>query len=66
MDNRHGLIVATDARAPGYDAERDAALEMFRTSEPRERRRTLGAEKGCAAEPRTARATPLNRPFEPF
>ena len=28
MDNRHGLIVATDVRAPGYDAERDAAVPM--------------------------------------
>lgn len=46
MDNRHGLIVATDVRAPGYDAERDAALEMLTTLEPRARRRTLGADKG--------------------
>jgi len=45
MDNRHGLIVATDVRAPGYDAERDAAVEMVTTLEPRARRRTLGADK---------------------
>ncbi len=40
MDHRHGLIVATDVRAPGYDAERDAAVEMLTTREPRTRRRT--------------------------
>ncbi len=46
MDNRHGLIVATDVRASGYEAERDAAVEMLTTLEPRVRRRTLGADKG--------------------
>ena len=46
MDNRHGLIVATDVRAPGYEAERDAAVAMLRTLPPRQRRRTLGADKG--------------------
>ena len=46
MDNRHGLIVATDVRAPGYDRERDAALEMLTTLDPRARRRTLGADNG--------------------
>jgi len=46
MDNRHGLIVATDVRPPAYDAERDAAVEMLTTLEPRVRRRTLGADKG--------------------
>ena len=46
MDNRHGLIVATDVRPPGYEAERDAAVEMLTTLEPRTRRRTLGADKG--------------------
>jgi hypothetical protein len=46
MDNRHGLIVATDVRAPGYDSERDAALEMLTMLPPRARRRTLGADKG--------------------
>src|SRR5215213_10240682 len=45
MDNRHGLVVATDVRPPGYDAERDAALEMLTTLEARGRRRTLGADK---------------------
>ena len=35
MDNRHGLIVATDVRAPGYMAECEAALEMLTTLEPR-------------------------------
>ena len=46
MDNRHGLIVATDARAPGYTAECDAAVEMLTHLEPRTRRRTLGADNG--------------------
>jgi len=46
MDNRHGLIVATDVRSPAYEAERDAAVEMLTTLEPRARRRTLGADKG--------------------
>lgn len=45
MDNRHGLIVATDVRSPAYDAERDAAVELLTTLEPRARRRTLGADK---------------------
>jgi hypothetical protein len=46
MDNRHGLIVATDVRPPAYEAERAAAVEMLTTLEPRVRRRTLGADKG--------------------
>lgn len=59
MDNRHGLIVATDVRPPGYEAERDAGVEMVTTIEPptrgasgmssmsgTTRRRTLGADKG--------------------
>ena len=46
MDNRHGLIVATDVRPPAYEAECDAAVEMFTTLEPRVGRRTLGADKG--------------------
>jgi transposase len=46
MDNRHGLVVATDVRPPAYEAERDAAVEMLTTLESRSRRRTLGADKG--------------------
>ncbi len=46
MDNRHGLIVATDVRAPGYEAECDAAVDMLTTLPPRARRRTLGADNG--------------------
>ena len=46
MDNRHGLIVATDVRAPAYDAERDAGVELLTTLEPRARRRTIGGDKG--------------------
>jgi transposase len=45
MDNRHGLIVSTDVRAPGYTAEREAGVEMLTTLEPRARRRTVGADK---------------------
>ena len=47
MDNRHGLIVATDVRPPGgTTAEREAGLEMLTTLEPPARRRTLGGDKG--------------------
>jgi transposase len=46
MENRHGLIVQTDVRAPGYHAERDAALEMLTCLEPSRHRRTVGADKG--------------------
>jgi len=46
MENRNGLIVQTDVRAPGGHAECDAALEMLTLLEPTRRRRTLGADKG--------------------
>jgi transposase len=47
MENRNGLIVATDVRAPGYHAEREAAVAMLRRLPRRRgRRRTLGADKG--------------------
>jgi hypothetical protein len=46
MNNRHGLVVATQVTHPGYTAEWDAALEMLSALEPRARRRTLGADKG--------------------
>ncbi len=46
MDNRHGLIVATDVRPPASEAERDAGVALVTTLEPRARRRTLGADKG--------------------
>jgi hypothetical protein len=45
MDNRHGLIVATDVRPPAYEAEREVGVEMLTTLEPRARRRTLGGDK---------------------
>jgi transposase len=45
-ENRHGLIVQTDVRAPGYHAERAAALAMLTRLVPRCRHRTLGADKG--------------------
>jgi transposase len=48
-ENRHGLIVQTDVRAPDYHAERDAALEMLTVLPPTRRRRTLGADKGYDA-----------------
>ena len=40
------LIVATDVRSPAHEAEREAAVEMLTTLEPRARRRTLGGDKG--------------------
>lgn len=46
MENRHGLIVQTDVRAPSGHAECEAALEMLTVLEPRSGRRTLGADKG--------------------
>ena len=46
MENRDGLIVQTDVRAPGCYAACDAALEMRTRLEPTGRRRTLGADKG--------------------
>jgi transposase len=63
MDNRHGLIVATDVRSPGYHAEREAAIELLATLPPRARQRTLGADKGYDAATwiaavRTLRVTP--------
>jgi len=45
-ENRHGLIVATDVRAPSFHAEREGALIMLRRLGRRRRRRTLGADKG--------------------
>lgn len=51
MDNRHGLVVATDVRSPAYEAERDAALALVDRLEPRARRRTLGADKGYDTDP---------------
>jgi transposase len=46
MENRHGLIVQTDVRAPSGRAECEAALEMLTLLEPSRRRRTLGADRG--------------------
>ena len=46
MENRNGLIVQTDVRAPHGHAECDAALEMLTLLEPRAARRTIGADKG--------------------
>ena len=46
MDNRHGLLVATDVCSPSYEVERDAALALVQRLEPRARRRTVGADKG--------------------
>jgi hypothetical protein len=46
MENRHGLIVQTDVRAPGGYAECDAAVEMLTVLDSTRRRRTLGADKG--------------------
>lgn len=46
MENRHGLVVATDVRSPSYEAERDAALALLERLPPGARRRTLGGDKG--------------------
>lgn len=46
MENRNGLVVQTDVRAPGGHAECDAALELLTLLPPTRRRRTLGADKG--------------------
>lgn len=58
MENRNGLIVATDVRAPGYHAEREAALAMLGRLPRRRGRRTVGADKGYDADDfvRAARA----------
>lgn len=48
-ENRHGLIVQTDVRAPAHHAERDAAVEMLTLLPPRARRRALGADRGYDA-----------------
>jgi transposase len=46
MENRNGLIVQTDVRAPSGHAECEAALEMLTLLAPGPGRRTLGADKG--------------------
>src|ERR1700758_1763390 len=46
MENRHGLVIATDVRAPGYEAEREAALALVDRLPPHARRCTLGGDKG--------------------
>ena len=58
-ENRHGLIVQTDVRAPEYHAERDEALEMLTLLAPTPRRRTLGADRGTL--PR--RLSPASAPW---
>ena len=50
MENRNGLVVATDVRAPGYEAERDAALALLEHLPPGARRSTLGGDKGYDAD----------------
>lgn len=47
MDNRHGLVVATEVRSPDYrQAECDAAVAMVLDLPERAKARTLGADKG--------------------
>lgn len=50
MDNRHGLVVATDVRTPEGHAEEDAALELLTVLESQRRHRTVGADKGYDTE----------------
>lgn len=45
-ENRHGLIVQTDVRAPHGHAECEAGLEMLTCLPPSCRQRTLGADRG--------------------
>jgi len=45
MENRHGLVVATDLTQASGTAERDAALALVERYRPTERRITLGADK---------------------
>jgi transposase len=63
MDNRHGLIVATDVRAPSGTAEREAAAELLTLREPRAGRCTVGLDKGyddrgCVTALRALAVTP--------
>lgn len=46
MHNRYDLIVNTDVRSPSGTAERDAALELLSTLEPRAGRRTKTQARG--------------------
>jgi hypothetical protein len=78
MDNRHGLVVATDVRPPAYPAEREAGVEMLMTLEPRARRRTVGADKAydepdfvtgaraCQTTPHVAQNLHTNRRASPI
>lgn len=45
MENRHGLVVATDIRPSATVQERDAAIDLLATL-PGEHRKTVGADKG--------------------
>ena len=45
MENRHGLIVATELTQASGTAERDATLALIERYRPKERRVTLGADK---------------------
>jgi len=47
MENRHGLIVGTDVRAPSGRAEVEAALDLLSDhAPPPGQRKTVGADKG--------------------
>lgn len=46
-ENRHGLIVATDVRPADGSAEVEAGIDLLATlATPRQRRKTVGADKG--------------------
>ena len=63
MDNRHGLAVATALTRASGTAERETVVQLVRTTRYRQRRITLGADKGydtreCVAQLRAAGVTP--------
>ena len=63
MENRHGLAVGVALTPATGTAERDVAAQRLRQLPPRDRRRTLGADKGydtrgCVAACRTLGVTP--------
>jgi transposase len=60
MENRHGLIVATDVRPADGSAEVEAGIDLLTTlATPHQRRKTVGADKGYDQKPFVDRARAL-------
>jgi transposase len=60
MENRHGLIVATDVRPPDGSAEVEAAIDLLATLAPDSTvTKTVGADKGYDQGPFVERARAL-------